>query len=78
MTQTLRDLQAAAIATFTSIAGGDAPLSFVNDGAALLASQKGMAICDRYLQIIGSVLDLCVSPSQIKKRQPFWDSHPQV
>jgi hypothetical protein len=47
MTQALRDLQAAAGATFTSTAGGDAPLSFGNDATALLASQKGIAICDR-------------------------------
>jgi len=47
MTQALRELQASAGATFTSTAGGDTPLSFGNDAAALQAAQVGVALCDR-------------------------------
>ena len=47
MSQALREFQESAGATFTSTAGGDAPLSFGNDAIALQASRTGVAICDR-------------------------------
>jgi tRNA-modifying protein YgfZ len=48
MIQALRDLQAAAGATFAPAASdGQAPLSFGNDVAALAVAQTGVVVCDR-------------------------------
>ena len=47
MNQELRDLQGAAGASWSEVAGVSTPMSFGNDAAALQAATEGVALYDR-------------------------------